>query len=95
MLVHPVEVEARVGHRIWLRFSDGVEGEVDLSEHTGRCVFEAWCDRAFFESVRVGEGRAICWGDVLDLCPDALYMRVSGLTPEQYLAGRSLAATST
>ena len=30
-LVQPVEVRALEGYRIWLRYDDGVEGEVDLS----------------------------------------------------------------
>ena len=66
------------GYRIWLRYSDGVAGEVDLSELAGRGVFSAWKDRAFFESVRLAEGGAIAWGDNIDLCPDALYLRLTG-----------------
>ena len=85
--VRPVGVEARDGYCIWLRFSDGVEGEIDLSDLAGRGVFAAWRDRQFFDSVRIDEARAIAWGDAIDLCADALYLRLTGMEPEQYLPG--------
>ena len=31
MLVHVVEARYRGDHRVWLKFNDGLEGEVDLS----------------------------------------------------------------
>ncbi len=86
-LVRPVEVEARGQYRLWLRFSDGVEDEVDVSGLAGRGVFAAWQDTAFFDSVRIDETRAVCWGDAIDLCPDALYLRITGTSPERYLPG--------
>jgi hypothetical protein len=79
----PVAVEALSGFRLWLRFADGVEGEVDLSSLAGRGVFEAWKDHRVFETVRIGEGGAIQWGEKIDLCPDALYLRLTGKTPEE------------
>lgn len=85
--VRPVEVETRDDFCIWLRFADGVEGEIDLSDLVGRGVFSAWQDRSFFDSVRIDEARAIAWGDAIDLCADALYLRLTGMQPEQYLPG--------
>lgn len=75
MMLQPVEVEAREGYRIWLRYADGVAGEVDLSDIAGRGVFAAWNDRARFESVRISPAREITWGGDAELCPDALYLR--------------------
>lgn len=74
----PVEVEARTGFNIWIRYSDGAEGEVDLSHLASRGVFEAWNDRSCFEAVCLTEYDAIAWGDEIELCPDALYMRLTG-----------------
>ena len=74
----PIEVESRQGFRIWIRYSDGAEGEVDLSHLAGRGVFEAWNDRSCFEAVRVTEYDAVAWGEEIELCPDALYMRLTG-----------------
>ena len=80
-----VEVKPLQGYRLWLRYEDGVEGEVDLSDIAGRGVFAAWNERGFFESVRIDESGALAWGDQLDLCPDALYLRLTGKTPEEVL----------
>ncbi len=77
-----VEVKALNGHRIWLRFVDGVEGEIDLSHLAGRGVFKAWVDRKVFENVHVDASGAIAWNEELELCPDALYLRLTGKTPE-------------
>lgn len=65
-------------YRLLLRFEDGVEGEVDLSDLVGRGVFKAWNDIRRFEDVSIGEGGELRWRNDLDLCPDALYMKVTG-----------------
>jgi hypothetical protein len=69
-------------HRIWLRFDDGVEGEVDLSDMVGKGVFARWRDYEFFRQARLDEHGGITWPGDLDLCPDALYLEVTGLKPE-------------
>ncbi len=33
--VRPIEVRALAPYRIWLRYDDGIEGEVDLSDLAG------------------------------------------------------------
>ena len=66
------------GYRIWLRYSDGAAGEIDLSPLAGQGVFAAWQDRACFAAVRLAEHGAIVWGDDLELCPDALYLQLTG-----------------
>ena len=81
--VRPIEVRSLEPYRIWLRYEDGVEGEVDLSHLAGDGVFVAWEDREFFSAVRLGPGTSIVWGEDLDLCGDALYMKITGMTPEE------------
>ena len=78
-----VEVEACEGYRIWVRFDDGVSGEVDLSHLAGKGVFKAWDDPEFFKGVYVAAGHAIAWSEEIDMCPDAAYMEVTGLTVEE------------
>ncbi len=82
-MVRPVEVRALPGYRLWLRYSDGVEGEVDLSGFAGKGVFKAWSDYAIFAGARIGAHGEIIWNDELDMCPDALYMRLTDKTPEE------------
>ena len=82
MIPKPVEVEALTNFRIWLRYEDGTEGTIDLSDVAGRGVFTAWNDPAFFRSVRLGSHGAIEWGADIDICPDAMYLRLTGKSPE-------------
>ena len=77
-MARPTEVEPRGEHRIWLRYSDGTAGEVDLSHLAGRGVFEAWNDHGCSETVHLAANGAVAWGEDLELCPDALYMRLTG-----------------
>ena len=83
--IRPVEVQAREPYRIWLCYDDGTEGEINLSHLAGSGVFKAWADRLFFADVRIAPGGAICWGDDIDLCSDALYLRLTGMTVEDYM----------
>ncbi len=79
-MLRPVAVEAREGRRIWLRYSDGAAGEVDLSDVAGKGVFKAWDEPGCFEQVYIAPHRAIAWSDDLELCPEALYMELTGKT---------------
>jgi len=83
MLVQPTIVRALSNYRLYLEFSDGVGGEVDLSDLAGGEVFGKWRDRSFFEKVHIGPHREIKWGDEIELCADSLYLRLTGQTPEQ------------
>ena len=44
----------------------------------GRGVFAAWDEPGCFERVHIAPHRAIAWSDELELCPDALYMDLTG-----------------
>ena len=81
----PVEVEVKKDYRIWLRYSDGASGEVDLAYLAGRGVFNAWDTPGFFETARITDYGFIAWGDGdnVELCPSALYMRLTGKSLEQ------------
>jgi hypothetical protein len=82
-LIRPVAVRPEEAYRLWLRYEDGAEGTVDLSDLAGRGVFAAWEDRSVFEAVRISESGAVEWPGNLDLCGDALYMRLTGKSPDE------------
>ncbi len=82
-MARPIAVKALPNFRIWLRYDDGTDGEIDLSDLAGRGVFEAWDDVAFFNAVRLSSHGAIEWGSDIDICPDALYLRLTGKSPEE------------
>ncbi|MBI5410135.1 MAG: DUF2442 domain-containing protein [Nitrospirae bacterium] len=74
-------VEPLVGYHIRIKFSDGLEGVVNLSGLAGKGVFKAWNDPEHFRSVFVDpESHTIAWPWDIDLCPDSLYaeLRLSG-----------------
>ncbi len=59
---------------------------MDLSEFARKGIFTGWDDPDFFRKVSIGEHRQIHWSDDIELCPDAIYMRLTGKTPEEYFA---------
>jgi hypothetical protein len=74
-----VAVQVRSGYRVWIRFADGVEGEVDLGDLVGKGVFSRWSDPAEFARVHVDpESHTIAWDGDVDLCPDTLYRDLTG-----------------
>lgn len=48
-----VACKPRTNYRVWIRFDDGLQGEVDLSDLVGQGIFEAWNSVEFFSQVRV------------------------------------------
>ncbi len=83
-LIRPLTVQALPNYRLYLEFSDGEKGEVDLSDLAGKGVFEAWDDYSFFEQVSVSAHRSIQWDDEIELRSDALYIQLTGKTPEEF-----------
>lgn len=79
----PVKLKALPDYKIWVKYSDGVEGEVDFSSLVGKGVFKLWNDYSAFQKVYIGSHGEIAWSDKIDLCPDAIYMEITGKTPEQ------------
>ena len=90
MLRDIVEAKATGGHRIYLRFEDGVDGEIDLGEIIDfKGVFEPLRDPAEVAKVRVEpDSGTISWPNGADLDPDVLYSELSGKPIE--LSGASL-----
>ena len=86
-MIAPVAVEPRDGWRIWLRYEDGAEGEIDLSDVALRGVFAEWSNRAFFESVHVTPHGSVAWSEEIELCADALYLELTGKPAEAVMPG--------
>ena len=72
--------EVRPQFRIWIRFANGVQGEVDLTDLVGKGVFGALTDPTQFARAYVDqESGTVAWPGGLDLAPDALYHELSGV----------------
>jgi hypothetical protein len=82
-MIKLLEVRPLTGYKLRLRFADGTEGEVDLSKSAGRAVFEVWEDRSAFEGVHIGKFGQVAWSDELEMCADALYLRLTDKKPEE------------
>src|SRR5438105_4469503 len=78
----PVALKPLPNYRLWLRYSDGTEGEADFSRLAGKGVFKLWDDYRKFEQVYISEAGAIAWSDAVEICPDATYMRLTGALTE-------------
>ena len=61
---------------VFLKFQDGVEGEVDLRPQLYGEIFEALKDPVYFEKLRVDpELHTIVWPNGADFAPEFLYER--------------------
>jgi len=73
-LVRVLEARYRGGHRVWLRFDDGLEGEVDLAPALRGPVFEPLQDPEVFARFEVDH--TLVWPNGADLAPESLHARV-------------------
>lgn len=78
-----VEVQPESEYKLRLKFADGEEGKLDFSDKVGEGVYSAWSDRSVFNSVQVTDSGNIAWSNGVDMCADALYLKITGKAPGQ------------
>ena len=80
MIVDIVEVRVLEGYKLFLRFEDGTQGEVNVAELVKfEGVFAPLKAREFFTRVRLDpELGTVVWPNGADLDPLVLYSHVSG-----------------
>lgn len=71
-----IKLEARPRFVLYVEFSDGVAGVVDLSPRLFGPVFEPLRDEAYFQRVALDPFGAPSWPNGADLAPDALYQQL-------------------
>ena len=65
-------------YTIWLRFEDGLEGEVDLESELWGEVFEPIKDQEEFKAFQLNsELNTIAWPCGADFAPEFLYQSIS------------------
>lgn len=85
MISKPQEVSALDNYKIWIKFEDGVKGEIDLSSLKGKGVFEIWNDYQNFRNVYIDkETFAVAWNKQVEIDTNNLYLRLTGKTYEQW-----------
>lgn len=79
------EVKSLENFCLHVKFSDGEEGKIDLSEFAGRGVFALWNDYNQFEKVRVGSSGELVWNEDVDMDGLGIYLKLTGKKPEDVL----------
>jgi hypothetical protein len=84
MLKDIVEARATGDHRLYIRFEDGVNGEIDLDKLVElKGIFEPLRDPLEVAKVKVDpESGTVCWPNGADLDPDVLYGELTGHSVE-------------
>ena len=73
MVPHVVQARHVAGHTLWLKFSDGAEGEVDLEAELHGEVFEPLKDVRQFQAFQVHpELKTVVWPSGADFAPEFL-----------------------
>jgi hypothetical protein len=76
MFVHVVEARYVRGHVVWLKFSDGAAGEIDLSAELYGPVFEPLRDIENFRQFSIVL-HTLAWPNGADFAPEFLRERVA------------------
>ncbi len=72
----PKIIDARYAgkHRVWLRFADGLSGEIDLASELWGPMFEPLKDESFFAQLHIDPDLdTIVWPNGADLSPQWLH----------------------
>jgi len=77
-----IKVNVLENYRLDLTFADSTRGIADLSDLAGSGVFKLWDSYDEFKMVKIGDTGELIWRDQIDLCPDSLYLRVTGKNAE-------------
>jgi len=77
MLIDVIEAKYVRDFTVWVKFEDGTEGELDLSEELYGPIFEPLRDVLYFKQVKVNpELGTIVWPNGADLAPEFLYEKI-------------------
>ena len=80
-----IEVKPISLYKLGLKYSSGESGEVDLSDLSGNGVFKKWDESGYFEKVFIPKDHnAIAWDEELELCPNAMYLKMIKKEYEEY-----------
>ncbi len=75
-IIKPIFIKTEPGFKLFIKFSDGNEGIVDLSDLVGIGVFKEWINNELFNKAYIDVTGAITLNDELDIFSDALYEKI-------------------
>ncbi len=77
MILHVVEARYVKDHTVWLRFNDGISGNVDLADSLDGPIFEPLKDIEYFKLMKLdSELDTISWPNGADFAPEFLESKV-------------------
>jgi hypothetical protein len=77
MISRVVKAKHTDEYRVWVEFSDGTQGEIDLKDELWGEVFETLKKVEEFKQLRVNpELHTIVWPNGVDFAPEFLYQRL-------------------
>lgn len=81
MFLHVIDAKYRDGYRLWLKFNNGAEGEIDLADELNGEVFGPLRDLEAFRRFNVDpEIETVVWDNGADFAPEYLYENMTALT---------------
>ncbi len=72
-MIKVTKVKAEPNYRLYVEFSDGVAGVVDLTHRLFGPMFEPLNTPSVFAQVKIDGFGVVSWPSGADLAPDALY----------------------
>ena len=79
------EVKPLEAFKLYVKYSDGVEGTIDLSAFAGKGVFALWNDYNQFKKVTIGSSGELIWNEDVDMDGLGIYLKLTGKKPEDVL----------
>ena len=77
MIPRLIDANYTYEYRVWLKFDDGYQGEVDLEDELWGEVFEPLKKKEFFKTVTLDkELNTIVWENGADFAPEFLHEKV-------------------
>lgn len=84
---HVVDARHAGGYRVWLRFDDGLTGEIDLEDELRGPVFDPLKDVAEFAKLRADpELETVVWPNGADFAPEFLHEKLKAALAEKQAA---------
>lgn len=65
------------GYTLHIKFQDGIEGDVDLSDLVSEGIFKVLQNKELF-SKAYSNGYSLAWSDELEIDADNLYLDITG-----------------
>lgn len=70
--LHIEEAKYLDDYRVWVKFSDGTDGQVDLKDELDGPIFEPLKDPEYFKKFAL-EGHTLTWPNGADFAPEHLH----------------------